>query len=67
MLVKIFAKIIQTYQLTAAGFLSEQKLPLKLKTSMSGKYPSMILRDSSVPCYRKIQINFHTQYVIVGF
>lgn len=37
------------YQLTAAGFLSEQKLPLKLKSSISGKYPPIILRDSSVP------------------
>jgi len=37
------------YQLTAAGFLSEQKLPLKLKTSMSGKYSPMTLSDFSVP------------------
>lgn len=38
-----------TYQFTAAGFLSEQKLPLKLNTSISGKYSPIILRDSSVP------------------
>lgn len=43
-----------SYQLTAAGFLSEQKLPLKLKTSMSGKYPPITLRDFSVP-YTKIK------------
>lgn len=38
-----------TYQFTAAGFLSVQKFPLRLKISMSGNCVCTYLSDNSVP------------------